>query len=356
MSTFDPANLVRPHLRELVPYSSARHEFTGQATVMLDANENAFGSAAGAGLHRYPDPGQEAVKQRIGELIGLPADHIFLGNGSDEAIDLLIRLFCEPAQDAIITCPPTYGMYAVSAAVNNVAVRKVPLTDRFQLDVEAVKNATGVATKLLFLCSPNNPTGNDLSRADVAELLRTFPGIVVMDEAYIEFSNTPSAIALLRDHANLVVLRTLSKAWGSAGLRVGMALASPAIIAWLQRIKPPYNIGTLAQQGALAALADSIAAQRVVERIRDERARLATALGNTASVVQVFPSDANFLLVRFTDADALFRQLTYAGVIVRHRGREPGCAGCLRITIGTPEENDRLLHLIQHTPWNVSSS
>lgn len=348
-NTVDPERLMRPHLHKLVPYSSARHEFTGAANVMLDANEHPGPSPAGGALNHYPDPGQHAVKASLAAITGRSANDIFIGNGSDEAIDLLVRIFCSPGVDAIITCPPTYGMYGVCAAAHDVDELRIPLRPDFSLDVPAILRAADSRTKLLFLCSPNNPTGNCLPLEQLLELAENFPGMVVVDEAYAEFASAESALNWAKDQPNVVVLRTLSKAWGSAGLRVGMAYAVPRVIALFNLLKPPYNVGAPAQEAALRTLADPAKTTAHIALSNAERERLRVALSAMPGTT-VFPSDANFLLVRFPRAGALFGNLQQQGIVVRDRSKEPGCKDCLRITIGTPAENDLLLQAIRNLP------
>lgn len=335
--------LIRPNIRTLKPYSSARHEFTGEAQVFLDANENSFGSPLPDPFNRYPDPLQWQVKFQLARVKGIPAENIFIGNGSDEVIDLAYRIFCEPGLDNVIVCPPTYGMYQVNAQINNVAVRQVPLTSDFQLDVEGILQAVDAHTKLLFVCSPNNPTGNSMRREDVELVLNNFPGLVIIDEAYINYARQKSFMAELTEYPNLIVMQTLSKAWGLAALRVGMAFASLDIIDWFNKVKPPYNINDATQQLVLEALGQTDLVNSWIRDTVDERERLARALRLLPMVQRVFASDANFLLVQVADADAVYAFLSAAGIVVRNRSKEPGCAQCLRITIGTPEENDRLL-------------
>jgi histidinol dehydrogenase len=341
------AGLVRPNIRQLQPYSSARDEFAGLAPVMLDANENCLGSVGPLNFRRYPDPQQRTIKQKLAELKGLEPAQIFLGNGSDEAIDLLVRLTCIPGQDSIVVCPPTYGMYEVTAQVNDVRVERLPLTPDFQLPPAAAQILARSSAKLLFLCSPNNPTGNLLAQDAVEEILSQFHGLVVVDEAYADFSAAPSWITRLEEFPNLVVLQTFSKAWGLAGLRLGVAYAAPGLIGYLNTIKPPYNISTATQQHALAALAD---ASRLVEfqtQVIRSRSWLTEQLRQLPMVEAVFPSEANFLLVRFrTDATAVYQQLLGYGIVVRNRGSQPGCAGCLRITVGSTAENMQLVQAL----------
>ena len=324
------------------PYSSARSEFHGEASVFLDANENPYN----APCNRYPDPLQRALKERISVLKDLAPEYIFTGNGSDEAIDLVIRAFCEPGADNMVTITPSYGMYEVAADVNNVSCIKVPLlADGFRLDAAAVLNAAGSRTKVIYLCSPNNPTGNLLEREEIYRLLKHFPGIVVVDEAYIDFAAALSLTRNLVSFPNLIVLQTLSKAWGAAGIRLGMAFASPEIIAVLNKIKYPYNVSRLTQEYALQLLHRESEMKKQVGTIIGERTRLAAALSRLPFVKRVFPSDANFILVRVADANATYRHLVSQKVIVRNRHTIALCEDCLRITVGTPDENNTLLNV-----------
>ena len=331
--------LVRPNILALDPYSTARDECgDNRPEVFLDANENPYDN----GINRYPDPRQKALKAKVAALKGIAPERLFLGNGSDEAIDLLFRVFCTPGEDNAVSIAPSYGMYGVAAATNDVAFRPVRLRADFSLDETALLAACDARTKLLFLCSPNNPTGNVFPLPQVSRLLASFHGIVVVDEAYIDFASTPSVASLLEKYANLVVLQTLSKAWGMAGLRIGLALADPQVIALFSRVKYPYNINILAQRMALSRLDASVLSRQAPE-VTAQRFRLLKALPQSPVVREVYPSEANFLLVKVTDADALYDRLLGMGVIVRNRSRIPGCEGCLRITVGTPAENDRLL-------------
>ncbi|WP_343743651.1 histidinol-phosphate transaminase [Chitinophaga sp.] len=345
---FNLESLLRENIKRLVPYSSARDEFKGQASVFLDANENAFGSPLPVNYNRYPDPMQWPLKYKLAEIKGVPPQNIFLGNGSDEPIDLLYRAFCNPGgRDNVVLCPPTYGMYEVSAHINDVTIRKVSLTPDFQLDLEGLQQAVDENTKLVFICSPNNPTGNSINRSDIELLLNNFDGIVVIDEAYINFSRQKSFIQELTEYPNLVVLQTLSKAWGLAGLRVGMAFAGEDIINVFNKVKPPYNISQATQELALQAL-DNVA--RVNEWIRDiviERDLLSAGLEQLPQVLNVYPSDANFILVQTTDAKGIYQYLTEHGIVVRDRSKVELCMGCLRITVGTPEENVQLLDALK---------
>lgn len=340
----DLESLVRPNIRAMKPYSSARDEFQGDAQVMLDANENSLGSAGPATFNRYPDPQQRAVKAELAQLKGVAGGQIFLGNGSDEAIDLLVRLTCIPGQDSILILPPTYGMYEVAANLNDVAIQRLPLTADFQLSAEIVAGIIASDAKLVFVCSPNNPTGNLLHADAIEEVLRGFRGLVVVDEAYADFASAPSWTTRLAEFPNLVILQTFSKAWGLAGLRLGMAFASPDIISYLNKIKPPYNISEATQQHALAALAAGGHFDNLRNDLLVGRQWLAERLPALAIVEEVFPSDANFLLVRFKpDATAVYDCLLNRGIVVRNRTTQPGCAGTLRLTVGTPAENEQLL-------------
>ena len=331
--------LVRPNVWRMRPYSSARNEFQGNASVFLDANENPWNEP----INRYPDPLQRQVKARISQLKGVDSASIFLGNGSDEAIDLVIRAFCEPKEDNIVTIAPSYGMYEVAAETNDVECRKVALDDHFDLDIPALWAAVDAHTKVIFLCSPNNPSGNSLNREAIYQLLRDFEGLVVVDEAYIDFSAQPSFLSELTQHPNLIVLQTFSKAWGAAAIRLGMAFAAPAIIDVLNKIKYPYNINLLVQNKALELMENEAEMRQEVKAIFAERARMAKRLSEAPFGFEVFPSDANFLLVRVGDADQLYKALVDRGIIVRNRNRVQKCEGCLRITIGLPAENDLLL-------------
>ena len=328
-------------------YSSARDEFEGEAEVFLDANENSLGSATEGFYNRYPDPHHKALKNKWSEIKGVATNSIFFGNGSDEPIDLLIRLFCEPGEDHIITLPPTYGMYAVSSAINAVENVKVPLTKEFQIDLNGVKAVINRHSKLLFLCSPNNPSGNLLDKQVMLELVKIFPGIVVVDEAYIDFSPEASWINELVNYRNVVVLQTLSKAWGMAGIRVGVAMADPYVVSMLERIKPPYNLSQANQQLALEALNAEAKKNEKVDTLLSERDRLINELKDLGQVQEIIESAANFLLVRFDQAQELFDYLINEKVIVRNRTKELYCENCLRLTVGTPDENTRLIHLIK---------
>lgn len=336
-------SLVRPNIWNLQPYSSARSEFQGTATVFIDANENPWNPP----YNRYPDPLQRTLKARIAEVKGVPEASIFTGNGSDEAIDLLLRIFCEPGVDNIVAIDPSYGMYQVAADINNVACRKVLLRTDFSLDVDALLATADAQTKLIFLCSPNNPTGNSLDRQEMVRLLHTFEGIVVVDEAYIDFASQPSFLPELENYPNLVVLQTLSKAWGGAALRLGMAFASPAIIGLFNKVKYPYNVNLPAQREALALLnkPEQMEVQR--QKVLEERERLRQAFEAAPFQYKVYPSDANFLLVEVGRANEIYAALVEKGVIVRNRNSVSLCRGCLRITVGTVDENTLLLQALE---------
>uniref|UniRef100_UPI0040488A3D histidinol-phosphate transaminase n=1 Tax=Algoriphagus sp. TaxID=1872435 RepID=UPI0040488A3D len=343
----DIASLLRPHLRQLQPYTSARDEYSGSEGVFLDANENPFGSSTSQDFNRYPDPYQTALKQEIAKIKGANPAQIFLGNGSDEAIDLLFRAFCNPGQDNVILLPPTYGMYGVSAAINGVEVRNVPLTPDFQLQPEKILSAVNAHSKILFLCSPNNPSGNAVKREDILFLLENFPGIVVVDEAYIDFSEGASLLTVLDQHPNLLVMQTLSKAWGLASLRLGMAFASSELIRVLNQIKPPYNISGLTQETVLSALQNKGKVDEFIQLILEERKFLQKELERLPYILRVHNSDANFLLVQFEHPNQVYEDLVKEKIIVRNRSSVLHCAGCLRITVGTREESIALLQALE---------
>ena len=337
-------NLVRDNIRRLKPYSSARSEYSGTASVFLDANENGH-DLFGGSLNRYPDPLQGALKERIAKQKKVAPENIFLGNGSDEAIDLLFRIFCEPGVDEAVTCPPTYGMYQVQADIHGTPVQRVLLDESFNLRPEEVMAVVSPKTKMLFLCSPNNPTGNLLDPAAIEFLLKNFPGIVVVDEAYGDFSGAPSWSQRLAEFPNLVVLQTFSKAWALAGARLGMAFASPEIIHYLNSVKYPYNVGLPTQRAVLTAF-EKQEVVAALDEILTERKRLAEALGQFSFVEKIYPSDANFLLVKMKDSMLIFNYLKQNSVVVRDRSKEPLCDGCLRITVGTATENSTLLEML----------
>jgi histidinol-phosphate aminotransferase len=344
---FNINNILRENIKRLVPYSSARDEYHGEASVFLDANENAFGSPLEQPYNRYPDPLQIEVKKRLSAIKGVPIRNIFLGNGSDEAIDILYRSFCNPGVDNVILVPPTYGMYQVSANINDVAIRNVPLTLDFQLNLEGIAEAIDKNTKMIFVCSPNNPTGNSINRPDVETLLANFDGIIVVDEAYINFSRQRSFIQELTEYGNLVVLQTLSKAWGLAGLRVGMAFASEEIIEVMNKVKPPYNVNEASQQLALQALGNIEQVNAWIKETLAQRDKLVLGLKDFEFVEDIYPSDANFILVKTTEPKGIYNFLVQKGIIVRDRSKVELCAGCLRITVGTPAENEILLNTLQ---------
>jgi histidinol-phosphate aminotransferase len=343
---FDINNLVRQNIKDLKPYSSARSEFKGEASVFLDANENSFGSPGPENYNRYPDPLQWKLKAAISEVKGLPLENIFIGNGSDEVIDLAFRIFCEPGKDNVIICPPTYGMYEVSANINNVAAIKVPLTKEFQLDTKSILQMTDDRTKLLFICSPNNPTGNSMSFNDVEFLLNNFPGLVIIDEAYINYSRQRSFIRELTEYPNLLVMQTFSKAWGLAGLRLGMCFASAQIIDLYNKVKPPYNIGAASQELALNAVTEIELVNKWVKEAVEEREYLKKRLTDFSFVKEVFPSDANFILLRVDEATNLYNYLAANKIIVRNRTKDFNCENCIRITVGTPLENEMLIKVL----------
>ena len=337
-------DLTRPNIWSLTPYSSARDEYKGGDKVtFLDANENPYSDP----YNRYPDPGQRELKKEISKIKGVPTSSIFLGNGSDEAIDLLFRVFCQPKMDNVVAIDPTYGMYKVCADINDISYRSVLLDENFQFDAQQLLNKTDQQTKLIFLCSPNNPTANDLDRTEIIKLLEGFEGLVIVDEAYIDFSNSPSFTKELNEFPNLVVLQTFSKAWGSAAIRLGMAFASPEIIQLMSKVKYPYNINQLTQNQALDLLKEYATIQSWTKEIIKERARVENSLKDIPCVTKIYPSDANFILVQVTDANAIYNYLVQQGVIIRNRHSVALCANCLRLTIGTPEENSQLLNFLQ---------
>jgi len=344
---FSINKILRKNIANLTPYSSARDEFQGEASVYLDANENAFGSPLDQQYNRYPDPLQYKVKKRLSEIKGVPVRNIFLGNGSDEAIDILFRAFCNPGVDNVILVPPTYGMYEVSANINDIETKKVKLTEEYQLNMESIAEAIDEHTKLIFICSPNNPTGNSINRDDIETLLANFSGLVVVDEAYINFSRQKTFIQELTEYANLVILQTLSKAWGLAGLRIGMAFASEEIIEVMNKVKPPYNINEASQELALKALENVEMVNKWIREILAQRDKLVLSLKNFDFVVDIYPSDANFILVKTTEPKMIYNFLVDKGIIVRDRSKVDLCEGCLRITVGTPAENDILIQTLQ---------
>lgn len=343
---FSLNTLVRPHLLSLTPYSSARDEYSGSEGVFLDANENPFGSASAGNYNRYPDPYQWAIKERLAPLKGVRPRQILLGNGSDEPIDLLVRLFCEPKEDHVLILPPTYGMYEVSANIQNVGIRKVPLTADFQLDVPEVLKSVESHTKIIWLCSPNNPSGNVLNRADILRVVEAVSCIVVVDEAYIDFAPESTMLTDLDKYPNLVVLQTFSKAWGLAGLRVGMCFASEDIISLLNKIKSPYNLSSSTQAILAEALSGAGKKDDMVRDILRNREKLREVLLTLPNVETIYPSDSNQLLVKFQDSASVFAYLLENKVIVRDRSKVMHCENCLRISIGTEEEDRRLTDLL----------
>ena len=335
--------LLRENIRSLQPYSSARDEFKGEASVYLDANENPYN----APFNRYPDPLQWEVKEQISKIKNVPAENIFLGNGSDEPIDLLYRAFCEPRTDNVVAIEPTYGMYKVCANINDVEYRKVLLDENFDFSADKLLSATNLYTKLVWLCSPNNPTGNSLNSNEIIKLLESFDGIVVVDEAYIDFASQSSFSDKLTQFPNLVILQTFSKAWGSAAIRLGMAFASTEIISVLNKIKYPYNINILTQGQALKTISQSEQVNEWVKVLLNERTLLIEELKKLALVQHIYPTDSNFVLVKVNDANATYNYLVDKGIIVRNRSSVSLCMGCLRITVGTPEENNTLIQALK---------
>ena len=335
--------ITRENIRKLKPYSSARDEFKGGAEVYLDANENSLGSPLTKWYNRYPDPHQLQLKEAISRIKSVPASQIFMGNGSDECIDLLYRSFCEPGKSNVIVCPPTYGMYEVSAGINDIEMRQAPLTPAFQLDLPAIEDLIDGNTRLIWICSPNNPTGNNMRYADMEALLVNFQGLVVVDEAYINFSRQRSMTADLKEHDNLVVMQTFSKAWGLAGLRLGMAFASEEIISVLNKVKPPYNISQATQELALKALEEVGQVNDMIKEIVAMRDELAHVFTQMPLIEKVFPSDANFILVKVRKATEVYHYLVDEGIVVRNRSNVQWAGDCLRITVGTEAENTRLV-------------
>lgn len=332
-------HLLRENIKNLSPYSSARDEFTGTAEIYLDANENPYPFAHS----RYPDPYQRKLKRKISEIRDIDPKNIFLGNGSDEIIDLLIRTFCVPGKEAIMSLTPSYGMYKVSAGINDVTLDKVFLNEDFSVNVASVISRIKDDHKLIFLCSPNNPTGLQMNIADITDIAEAFDGIVVVDEAYIDFADGLSATTILDKYPNLIVSQTFSKAWGSAGLRLGMAFMHEELVRILNKVKPPYNVNSATQEIALAKLEQIEDYRLSIENIIVERRRVADALSNNSRVEQVYHSDANFILFRVDEPNKLFDYLINRGIVIRNRSTQDLCSGCLRITIGTPDENDTFL-------------
>ncbi len=339
----DLNQLLRDNIRKLIPYSSARNEYKGDAAVFLDANENPYNEP----VNRYPDPLQIQLKEQIAHIKNVSPEKIFLGNGSDEAIDLIIRAFCEPRTDNIVAVDPTYGMYKVCADINGVEYRKVLLTPAFDPDIESLLEKADDNTKIIFLCSPNNPTSNSFPREGIIRILKTFKGIVVLDEAYIDFSSGKGFLQTLAEFPNLVILQTFSKAWGMAGIRLGMAFADPFIIAVLSKIKYPYNINMLTMEIALKSLKSIKGKEQWVASILHQRDILARELKSFSFIVKVFPSDANFLLVKVDQPREIYQYLISRKIIIRDRSNASLCDGCLRITVGTPDENARLTEALK---------
>jgi histidinol-phosphate aminotransferase len=345
--SFDLDKLVRENIKALTPYSSARDEFSGEAGIFLDANENSLGSPLTKWYNRYPDPHQKELKKAIGRIKNIAPEYIFLGNGSDECIDLLYRVFCEPQKDNVIICPPTYGMYKVSANINDVEVKEAPLTDDFQLNLAHIEQLADNNTKLIWICSPNNPTGNSMNREDIETILNNFNGIVAVDEAYINFSKHKSLLLELADYPNLVVLQTFSKAWGMAALRLGMAFASQAIVGLLDKVKPPYNINEATQELVIKASYEIAQVNSMIRELVGLRDALARVLMQMPIVEKVYPSDANFLLVKMKDAGKVYEHLLNRAIVVRDRSRVQFCEGCLRITVGNEDEITVLMQALK---------
>lgn len=340
---FELDKLVRHNIKTLKPYSSAKDEYTGDAKILLDANENSLGSPLTKWYNRYPDPYQQKLKEKLAFVKQIAVNQIFIGNGSDECIDILFRTFCEPGKDNIIICPPTYPMYEVSANINDIAIQKAPLLSDYQLNVAHIEQLVNPHTKIIWICSPNNPTGNSLDRIDIETILNHFEGIVVVDEAYINFSKQKSFVQSLIDYPNLVVLQTLSKAWGLAGLRLGMCFASPQVIGYMNKVKAPYNINIVTQELALQALEEVGQVNDMIKLLVDMRIALAQVIASMPHVIQVFPSDTNFILVKIPKARQLYEYLLSQGIIVRDRSALELCEDSLRITVGTEQENTLLV-------------
>jgi histidinol-phosphate aminotransferase len=349
---FDLNKLVRQNIKDLKPYSSARSEFSGTANVFLDANENSYGSPLTKWYNRYPDPLQWELKKKIADIKNVPAGNMLLGNGSDECIDLLIRAFCEPQKDNLVICPPTYGMYEVYGHINDVEIREVPLLPDFQLNLEAIEAAIDEHTRLIFICSPNNPTGNSIDREDIEVVLNNFEGIVVIDEAYINYSRHRSFVAELKEYPNLVVMQTFSKAWGLAALRLGINFASGEIIDILNKIKPPYNINQATQELALKALDNLEEVNTMIRETVKEREELVKQLVQLPMVKKVYPSDANFVLAKMDNATQVYNYLKEKGIIVRNRSNVTLCEDCLRITVGTPGQDKQLIDTLKEYKSN----
>jgi histidinol-phosphate aminotransferase len=338
-------NLIRPTIKALKPYSSARDEFQGVSAdmVFLDANENPFEN----GVNRYPDPHQNTLKTLLSKIKKMPTDNMMLGNGSDEILDLIFRMFCEPYVDNVIILPPTYGMYEVLANLNAVETIKVPLSGNFQPEIDTILNVSNSKSKILFLCAPNNPTGNSFSNADVENLIKKFGGIVVIDEAYIDFSEKRSWLDRLSEFPNLIITQTLSKAYGMAGIRLGICYASAEIITVLNTIKPPYNVNVLTQNKAIESLRNVDLVKNQIDEILKERTYLIDELNKINFISKIYPSDANFILIKVDDANKRYHQLISKGLVIRNRTNQHGCENCLRITVGTSAENKQLLKILK---------
>ncbi len=348
MKTLD--QLIRANIKALKPYSSARDEYTGDEAIFLDANENPFNPP----YNRYPDPYQRKLKLQISKIKNIPSEYIFLGNGSDEAIDIAFRAFCEPGIDNVVAIDPTYGMYLVSADINNIETKKVKLTEEFDLDVEAILAAINENTKLLFICSPNNPTGNSFKKDDIISLIEKFDGLVILDEAYIDFVPEKTFIPELLKYKNLIILQTFSKAWGMAGIRLGMAFASPEIISIYNKIKYPYNVNILTQKTALELLQKEDDMAKWVEDILEEKKIMIEKLKDYNFISKIYPSDANYLLVKTNNAKVIYNYLVEEGVVIRDRSSVALCEGCLRITIGSKEENNCLYQGLDKYSQSIS--
>lgn len=347
-TTFDLEQLVRPNIEKLEPYHSARLDF--EEGLLLDANENSLGAPFedDQQLHRYPDPLQKQLRSLIAEWRGVRAENVFTGVGSDEGIDLLYRIFCQPGQDRVLTVPPTYGIYSVSANIHDIEIDEILLEEEsFQPRVDQILDAVTPKTKILFLCSPNNPTGNTFDKERIQKLIERFPGIVVIDEAYIDFSEQKSWAPKVAQHPKLVVMQTMSKSFGLAGIRLGITYAQEDIIQYMMKVKAPYNINKLTAQNAIKGLQNWDTVSFKIDAIKKERSQLADKLNQLDAVQKVYPSEANFLLVKINDAHTLYEQLAERDIIVRYRGNEPHCDSCLRITVGTPDENERLISALQ---------
>lgn len=347
MSIEQVQSLIRPNILGLKPYSSARNEYAAQDAILLDANENPFQVWEQEKINRYPDPLQRRAKDKIARIKGVAPEQLFLGNGSDEAVDLIIRCFCEPATDSIAIFTPTYGMYAVCAEVSNVRINPFSLKKDFSIDAPYFLSNVGPDVKVVFICNPNNPTGNTQQPEIMEQIIAGFKGIVVVDEAYIDFCPEKSVVELLHKYPNLIVLQTFSKAWALAGARIGIAIANPAIIQILNKVKFPYNIGLPSLKALEYALERPLNKDIYIDEIIRERGRLIEELQAVRCVEKVFPSDANFLLVKTISADTVYKELLSNGIVVRNRSREPLCEGCLRLTVGTPSENQKLVDVIK---------